>query len=133
MSPVEAKRQWCGQARQLLGLASMAGQVAEPGEVDATLAQWAAARSSVIATLSAISREIKDAHLEESDKAVMEIRAVMAQLSADPDTAQRVLELRSYLETDDVVAEVSELAEDIRSPLLRALSTVAARLGAMTS
>lgn len=39
-------------------------------------------------------------------------------LTAEPATLQQVTDLRKWLGTDDVVNDVCELAEDVRTPLM---------------
>ncbi len=57
----------------------------------------------------------------ESAKAIIELKAVISNLTETPNTPQMVAELRRWLEQDDVVSDVCEFALDIRSPLLAAL------------
>ncbi len=95
-----------------------------PPNLQAALTEWAAVRDRVTATLREIADEVAAAKLPETDGALIELKAVVANLAGEPSTQQRLNELRTWVEGDDVVAEVSELADDIRTPLLGALAHV---------
>jgi hypothetical protein len=84
------------------------------------MAAWQAARVQIVGQLRELASEIAASGHPNSRAAVIEIKAVVANLTAAP-AGPRVAELVSWLETDDVVDEVCELAFDLRSPLLNAL------------
>lgn len=88
------------------------------------LALWSQARERAITELKSVARQIADLKDPESGKAVMQISAVVKQLTAEPRTAQQVGELVRYIDKDDVVLDVSEMTQDIRTPLLKALAQV---------
>jgi len=88
----------------------------------AALGAWQTARSSVISKLNGIAKEVAAAKHPKGDKALIQLKAVMAQLTAEPNTPQKVSELERYLAQDDVVGDICQLAEDIRTPLLAALA-----------
>lgn len=102
--------------------ATKATPAARPGNLDASLQQWAQARQAAITTLKDVARTIADMKDPESAQAVLQISAVVKNLTAEPRTPAQVAELARYLNGDDVVLDVSELANDIRTPLLKALS-----------
>jgi hypothetical protein len=102
---------------RVLGVAPAGAAAGAPGG----MAGWTARRSEVMASLRQIAGEIAAAKHPSSAKAIIEIQAVIKNLTAEPATPQQVAELQRYLETDQVVADVSELADDIRTPLLGAL------------
>lgn len=102
-------------------------------DLQAALTEWAAVRDRVTGTLRAIASEVAAAKLPESDGALIELKAVVANLAGEPSSQQRLKELRAWVEGDDVVAEVSELADDIRTPLLGALTHVADALRATSA
>ena len=52
--------------------------------------------------------------------ALLELKAVRSQLSGTPDTMQKVREIEKYLHQDEIVEDVCELADDIRTPMLAA-------------
>lgn len=83
---------------------------------------WAQARTDAITALKGAAKEIADLKDPESAKAVIEISAVVKNLTAEPKTPQQVAELVLYVDQDDVVLDVSEFAADIRTPLLKALA-----------
>ena len=85
------------------------------------MAEWQKKRTAAVAALKSVATKIASAKHASSAKAIMEIQAVMKNLTAEPTTLQQVTELQKYLGSDDVVQDVCELAEDIRTPLLRAL------------
>ncbi|WP_077035918.1 hypothetical protein [Pelomonas sp. KK5] len=89
---------------------------------DHAMAAWTAAREQAIAALKEVAKEIAAARDPEAAKAVMQIQAVMKNLSAEPREPARLKELVQYLDQDDVVLDVSEFATDIRTPLLKALA-----------
>ncbi|WKB54347.1 hypothetical protein [Eleftheria terrae] len=92
------------------------------------MAQWKAARAAAMASLKSVATEIAEAKHPRSAKAILEIQAVAKNLTAEPITAQQINELQNYLRSDEVVHDVSELADDIRTPLLAALGHVSKSL-----
>ncbi|HET6789715.1 MAG TPA: hypothetical protein VFH49_17255, partial [Aquabacterium sp.] len=78
-------------------------------------------REVAITALKGVAGEIAALKDPESAKAVIEISAVVKNLTAEPRTPAQVAELMRYIDKDDVVLDVSELAHDIRTPLLKAL------------
>lgn len=95
---------------------------ATAASLDAPLQAWAQARQDAIAVLKGVAREIAELKDPESAQAVLQISAVVKNLTAEPRTLAQVSQLVRYLGTDDVVSDVSDLADDIRTPLLKALS-----------
>lgn len=90
----------------------------------AAMAAWKAARTAAIATLKDVAAQIGAMRDPESAQGVLEISAVIKNLTAEPDTPQKVAELARYVGEDEVVLDVSELASDIRRPLLKALAAL---------
>lgn len=86
------------------------------------LQQWAKVRGDAVTTLKGVAKEIADLKDPESAKAVIEISAVVKNLTVEPTTPQQIAELVRYLDKDDVVLDVSEFASDIRTPLLKVLA-----------
>ncbi|WKB55653.1 hypothetical protein [Eleftheria terrae] len=107
--------------------ASPSGSSERGGSRDA-MAQWKAARAAAIASLKSVATEIAAAKHPRSANAIVEIQAVVKNLTAEPSTAQQIDELQNYLRSDEVVHDVSELADDIRTPLLAALGHVSKSL-----
>lgn len=98
-----------------------AGSAAAANRVAPLLARWKTQRAAAIGTLKAVATEIAGARHAKSAEAIVEIQAVIRNLSAEPATLSQVTELQRWLGSDDVVADVCDIAEDIRTPLLGTL------------
>ena len=109
------------------GEADAAASAAPAGDA---MADWQAARAAALASLKAVATRIGAAKHASSGKAILEINAVMKNISAAPSSLQQVTELQHYLGSDDVVHDVCDLAEDIRTPLLRVLDRLRAQVAA---
>jgi hypothetical protein len=90
--------------------------------LDVPLQAWAKARGDAIVVLKDVAREIAELKDPESGQAVIQISAVVKNLSAEPRTLSQVAQLVRYVGDDDVVSDVSDMANDIRTPLLKALA-----------
>src|SRR6478609_6552708 len=97
---------------------------ASTDEGQPNLAAWKAAREAAIAQLREVAQEVAAANHEDSAAALIELKAVIANLTAEPTTPQQVTDLERYLGEDDVVLDVCEFAHDVRTPLLQALATL---------
>ncbi|MFY9478533.1 MAG: hypothetical protein WAQ08_12875 [Aquabacterium sp.] len=86
------------------------------------LQAWAKVRGDAVTTLKGVAKEIAELKDPESAKAVIEISAVVKNLTVEPTSPQQIAELVRYLDKDDVVLDVSEFASDIRTPLLKVLA-----------
>lgn len=104
------------------------------GDADAAheqaLSLWRERRQAALAALKAVAARIAAARHPSSARAVVEISAVVKNLTAEPRSLQQVTELRRYLGEDEVVADVCELSQDIRTPLLGALERLQSVLAA---
>ncbi|RZL08242.1 MAG: hypothetical protein EOP40_13740 [Rubrivivax sp.] len=98
------------------------GEAAAKAALDGPLQAWATARQEAITVLKDVAGQIAELKDPESGQAVVQISAVVKNLTAEPRTSAQVAQLARYLGNDDVVADVSDLANDIRTPLLKALS-----------
>lgn len=87
---------------------------------------WKTRRVAAVTALRAVAAKIAAAKHPSSTKAILEIQAVTKNLTAEPATLQQITELQTWLGSDDVVNDVCELAEDIRTPLLGALAQLRA-------
>jgi len=86
-------------------------------DVDAgAMSAWMAERAGAIARLKAVAARIGAARHASSSKALVEINAVIKNLTASPSSLQQVAELQRYLGTDDVVADVSDLPKTSARP-----------------
>lgn len=121
------------EAEALLA-AAPSGAAAQPrspgGDKEAALTRWRETRGDIVTKLKDIAKEVAAAKHAESKNALLELNAVIKNLTAEPDTAQKVQELIRWVEQDDVVADVSDFAEDIRSPLLDALDELRVSMAA---
>jgi len=97
---------------------------------DDAMADWQAARAAALASLKAVATRIGSAKHASAGKAIVEISAVMKNISAAPSSVRQVTELQHYLGSDDVVHDVCDLADDIRTPLLRVLERLRAQVAA---
>ena len=100
------------------------GSTGDAGALEAAVEVWRARRNTAVATLRTLAKEIADAKLPEADKAIIEVSAVFKQLGGEPRTVQQVSDMERWLGEDDVVADVCDIEEDIRTPLLEALQGV---------
>ncbi len=100
---------------------------AEPVSPDA-MTSWKTRRAAAVTALKAVAAQIAETRHASSARAIIEIQAVVKNLTPEPASLQQVTELQRYLATDDVVTDVCELAEDIRAPLLDALAELRAKL-----
>ena len=140
---------------KLEGLLRAAPQGKSP-ELTAALQIWTAARDNAVkqlqAEIAAIATEIKDAaehkqaaaDTNQSDsegaddqrlgllaaEAELELKAVVKQLSGTLETKQQAEEMRTYLDKDQVVADVCEMSFDFKSPLVDAIDAIKDRLAA---
>ncbi len=95
------------------------------GPADA-MASWSTARATALASLKALENAYRGMKHPLSDSAVILLRAIQANLTADPATPARVKELENYLTGDRIIAEAETpngfgLEVALRKPLLAAL------------
>jgi hypothetical protein len=95
-----------------------------PQLAEAALKLWSQAREAAVTVLKETARDIAALKDPESTKAIIELNAVMKNLTAEPRSLAQVAELMRYLDKDDVVLDVSDFASDIRTPLLKALAVL---------
>lgn len=86
---------------------------------------WRKARESALASLKQAAKDIASLKDPESAKAIIELNAVIKNLTAEPRSKSQVAELIRYIDKDDVVLDVSEFSTDIRTPLLKVLTVLA--------
>lgn len=106
------------------------GPSAAKKALEEALSDWEASRAKALDSFKSVAGAIAAARHASSAKAIMEIKAVMANITAVPNTLKQVTELEHYLQTDDVVNDVCELADDVRKPLLAVLSRLRTQLAA---
>jgi hypothetical protein len=100
------------------------------GDAGDAVTGWQAARTTAVASLKTVASRVAAARHASSAKAIVEIDDLMKKLNATPEHRQQVAELQRLLREDAVVSDICELAEDIRSPMLRALDRLQAQLPA---
>jgi hypothetical protein len=92
---------------------------------DQALQVWAKVRETAMASLKQAAKDIAALKDPESTKAIIELNAVIKNITAEPRSKAQVADLIRYIDKDDVVLDVSEFASDIRTPLLKALTVLA--------
>jgi hypothetical protein len=107
-----------------------AGAKAPLAKDGAAMAIWQTQRSAAVGSLKAVAGKIAAAKHASSAPAIVEIQAVLNKLSVDQPTPQQVTELQRYLGADNIVNDLCELADDIRTPLLGALGQLQTALAA---
>lgn len=106
------------------------GAAAAASGASNAMAEWKRRHAAAVAALRAVAGRIVAARHPSSAAAVVEIQAVVKNLTPEPATLRQVDELQRWLAQDDVVSDVCELAEDIRTPLLQALAQLRGQLSA---
>lgn len=94
------------------------------------LDEWKSRRAAAVTSLKSVATQVANAKHASSAKAIIELQAVIKNLTEAPSTVQQVKELERWLADDDVVTDVCELAEDIRTPLLGALGQLRTAMAA---
>lgn len=127
----EAAREQFRIAVGLLGKGPSAG----PQNLETALAGWQTARQVVVTALTELEKAIRAMKDPEGDAAIILVRAVRANLTERPDTAQKVIELENYLTTDEIIEDAETpngfgIQVDIRTPLMAALRGIKAKLPA---
>jgi hypothetical protein len=105
-----------------------------PG-LSAALALWTTERGKVIKDLQTLQGHITGMNHPDGDAAIILVKAILANLSTRPETAQSVAELERYITTDEIISEAEGpngfgIKIDIRSGLLPALAAIRAALAA---
>jgi hypothetical protein len=98
------------------------------------MAAWKAARGKAVASLHAVAAEVRKLDFERAPEAFILLRAIAANLTEEPATPEQVMELRRYLEDDDIIDEAEEengfgIEILLREPLLAALDGLAPPAG----
>ena len=107
--------------QKLLEAARGPSPTATPPAMAEALSEWRAQRDAIVGSLKALAQEVVESGDVDARAAVIEISAVVKQLTAEPSTQQQVSELMTWLQNDDVVSDVNEFAQEIREPLLERL------------
>jgi hypothetical protein len=92
--------------------------------------RWGAEREKVLPKLENVLKVVLASKHPMAGQSELELKAVIRQLKAKMETKQDAAEMERYLERDDVVATVCELAFDLKTPLLKVLSEIKNQLAA---
>jgi len=108
---------------------SSAEATASSSGLDAALATWQRAREAVIDTLDDLSDALAAARYPESNKAIVLVRAIQANLVERPQSRRKADEIDRYLSTDEIIGHAEGrngfgIQVRIREPLLAALATL---------
>jgi hypothetical protein len=95
-------------------------------QADAAMLEWQRSREDVIDSLDELCDAIAAARYPESDKAIILVRAIKANLVERPESKRKAAELDKYLRTDDIIGHAEAkngfgIRVQIRQPLLEAL------------
>lgn len=93
------------------------------------MAAWQAARANAISTLSRLEDAFREMAHPASEKGIILLRAIRANLTERPETPQQVAELERYVTTDDIIMEAEVpngfgFVVALRTPLLAALASL---------
>ena len=116
------------QIEAVLNDARSQGPGATSGDISAAVGAWASARTSAVSQLKGLAAKLATTGHKEAKAALLEINAVMKNLTAEPRTLDQVKELERYLRDDDVVVDICTGIVDIRTPLLKPLAALRAQL-----
>jgi hypothetical protein len=91
-----------------------------------SLDKWTSARASVITTLKDLEDSIRSMDDPQGDDAIILVRAIAANLTAEPTTRQQIDELKRYLQSDPIIDDAESpngfgIHVQIREPLMSAL------------
>jgi len=97
------------------------------GDKNGAMAAWQTARGQVIASLKELENKISAMADPEGDAAIVLVKSIQANLTANPVTPRQIAELESYLKTDAVIKDAEAengfgITIDISKPLLAALA-----------
>jgi hypothetical protein len=105
------------------------------GDRSAALAAWQAARNQVMGGLKQLENKIRAMNDPEGDPAIILLRAIQANLPANPSTLQQAAELERYLNADSIITDAESpngfgIKIEIRKPLLAALGKLKSQMPA---
>ncbi|HEY4082485.1 MAG TPA: hypothetical protein VGM81_17475 [Burkholderiaceae bacterium] len=101
----------------------------KPGKAG-LMAAWRQQRAGTVTTLKALATRIAKAGHRRSVPAIEEIKTIIDRLVAEPANRKQASELRIWLASNDLVHDICELEEDIRTPLTQALQALEPELAA---
>ncbi|HSI14902.1 MAG TPA: hypothetical protein VK961_22810 [Chthoniobacter sp.] len=92
--------------------------------------RWKSVKAKIVTQLQAEIKSIVATQDPDAGSAELELRAVLAQLGGAMESQKQANELLSYLAGDEVVANVCDLAFDLKTPLLKVLKEIQPQLAA---
>ncbi len=92
--------------------------------------RWNAARTPIQGKLQAEIKEIVATKDPDAGGAELELRAVLRQIGGEMDSQKKADDMLKYLQDDEIVANVCELAFDLRTPLIKVLNEIRSELAA---
>lgn len=117
------------QIEALLGGGNQAATNAG-SKLEGALAIWQKVKIDILTKLKDELKWVVSTQDPLAAGAELELRAVMKQINGTLETRQQSVELERYLDQDEVVADVCELAFDIKTPLLKVLRGIQPHLPA---
>jgi len=102
---------------------------------DTALAQWQTARGDALTALRQLENAFRNMQHAASDRAIILLRAIQANLTAAPTSLAQIAELENYLNTDRIITEAEMpngfgFKVQLRAPLLAALTELRHAAGA---
>ena len=121
-----AKVEW---VTRVLGYRFPSVAAVQPGGSAGAMTGWQAARSTALASLKALEGAFRAMKQPQTDRAILLLRAIQANLTAEPATPAQVEELERYLSTDRIIEEAEMpngfgFKVELRVPLLAALAAL---------
>jgi len=89
--------------------------------MDRAMGEWRTARNMAVTLIQTLARDIAAAKLPQAVEGITLATTVARKLSVDPKTAAAVAELIDFVDQDPVVKDISDIEQDIRTPLKEAL------------
>ena len=126
VAATDAKAEWVARVLGFQAATPIASASAATG---GGMAVWQAARITALASLKALEGSFRAMKQPQTDPAIILLRAIQANLTAEPSKPTQVRELIAYLGTDRIIQE-AEIANgfgfkvELRRPLLTALAAL---------
>jgi hypothetical protein len=92
--------------------------------------RWKSVKAKIVTQLQAEIKSIVATQDPDAGSAELELRAVVAQLGGAMESQKQANEMLSYLADDEVVANVCDLAFDLKTPLVKVLEEIRPQLAA---
>ena len=126
VAATDAKAEWVAR---VLGFRAAMPIAAISEATGGGMAGWQAARVTALVSLKALEGAFRAMKQPQTDPAIILLRAIQANLTAEPSKPAQVRELITYLGTDRIIQE-AEIANgfgfkvELRHPLLSALAAL---------